>query len=74
MAAARVLDPINFLPTRPRAQPLPPMRDLTPEEQEDVVHVIAPEKLIFIQTNDEVAANYDNIDKSNQQDVAIKLF
>ncbi|KAJ9515586.1 hypothetical protein QJQ45_021733 [Haematococcus lacustris] len=32
------------------------------------------EKLIFIQTNDEVAANYDNIDKSNQQDVAIKLF
>ncbi|GFH08237.1 hypothetical protein HaLaN_03168 [Haematococcus lacustris] len=26
------------------------------------------EKLIFIQTNDEVAANYDNIDKSNRQD------
>ncbi|KAJ9510165.1 hypothetical protein QJQ45_015641, partial [Haematococcus lacustris] len=41
MAAARVLDPVNFLPTRPRAQPLPPMKDLTPEEQEDVVHVVA---------------------------------
>ncbi|KAJ9531054.1 hypothetical protein QJQ45_000931 [Haematococcus lacustris] len=37
----KVLDPVNFLPTRPRAQPLPPMRDLTPEQQEDVVFVVA---------------------------------
>ncbi|KAJ9518761.1 hypothetical protein QJQ45_026025 [Haematococcus lacustris] len=41
MAAARVLDPVNFIPTRPKAQPLPPMKDLTPEQQEDVVHVVA---------------------------------
>ncbi|KAJ9511827.1 hypothetical protein QJQ45_004382 [Haematococcus lacustris] len=32
------------------------------------------EKLIFIQTNDELAANYDSVDQSNQQDVAISLF
>ncbi|GFH13163.1 uncharacterized protein HaLaN_08994, partial [Haematococcus lacustris] len=113
MAAARVLDPVNFLPTRPRAQPLPPMKDLTPEEQEDVVHVVArlaevseaearrelrrfesgtwhpemtrvandimsmaeaAEKLVFIQTNDELATNSDNFDKYNGQNVAIQLF
>ncbi|KAJ9519694.1 hypothetical protein QJQ45_013327 [Haematococcus lacustris] len=28
------------------------------------------EKLIFIQTNDELAANYDSVDQSNQQDTA----
>ncbi|KAJ9525828.1 hypothetical protein QJQ45_009297 [Haematococcus lacustris] len=43
MAAARywVLDPINFLPTRHGVQPLPPMKDLTVEQQQDVKLVVA---------------------------------
>ncbi|KAJ9522027.1 hypothetical protein QJQ45_005081 [Haematococcus lacustris] len=43
MAAARywVLDPINFLPTRHGVQPLPPMKDLTAEQQQDVKLVVA---------------------------------
>ncbi|KAJ9519476.1 hypothetical protein QJQ45_000568 [Haematococcus lacustris] len=36
-------------------------------------YILSPEKLIFIQTNDELAANYDSVDQSNQQDVAISL-
>ncbi|KAJ9518227.1 hypothetical protein QJQ45_010147 [Haematococcus lacustris] len=36
-----VLDPINFLPTRHGVQPLPSMKDLTAEQQQDVKLVVA---------------------------------
>ncbi|KAJ9520047.1 hypothetical protein QJQ45_029985 [Haematococcus lacustris] len=39
--AILVLDPINFLPTRHGVQPLPPWKDLTAEQQQDVKLVVA---------------------------------